>query len=89
MKSLTILLSASLLSSLPFRASAAVTMSNQGGDYTFQGDTTYYVPSAVTISGTATFEAGAVIKYAAGASLNVSSIVWSLMPALWQPIWPR
>jgi hypothetical protein len=50
---------------------------NQGGDYTLRGDTTYYVPNAVTISGTATFEAGAVIKYAAGASLNLSSIIWN------------
>jgi archaellum component FlaF (FlaF/FlaG flagellin family) len=46
--------------------------------YTFQGDTTYYISAAVS-SGTTTFEGGAVLKYAAGASLTVngsSSQLW-------------
>jgi hypothetical protein len=49
------------------------TVTSQSG-YLFKSDTTYYVPNAVTLSGTATFEGGAVIKYAQGASLTVSAI---------------
>ncbi len=39
--------------------------------YTFRGDTTYYISAAVNLSGATTFEGGAVLKYASGASLNV------------------
>jgi hypothetical protein len=47
-------------------------------NYTFHGDTTYYINSKfpITLSGTTTFEAGAVIKYAPAASLTVSVINW-------------
>ncbi len=40
-------------------------------NYTFQGDTTYYISGPVALSGTSAFEGGAVIKYATNASLNV------------------
>ena len=41
-------------------------------NYTFQGDTTYYISGAVNFHGTNTFEGGAVIKYTNGASLTVT-----------------
>ena len=41
-------------------------------DYTFKGDTTYHVTAPMYISGTATFEGGAVIKYSQSGSINVS-----------------
>ena len=40
-------------------------------NYTFQGDTTYYISGTVNLSGTNTFEGGTVIKYAGGASINL------------------
>ena len=54
---------------------AVVTVVSQS-NLTFRGDTTYYVTNAVTLSGVTTFEEGTVIKYAAGASLSVSSVNW-------------
>jgi hypothetical protein len=42
-------------------------------NYTFQGDTTYYISGSVTLSRTNTFEGGTVIKYASGASLTLQS----------------
>jgi hypothetical protein len=62
------------LASTPFREKglvldyAAVTSST---NFTFQGDTTYYVSSAVTLSSNTTIEGGAVIKYA---DTNIASI---------------
>lgn len=50
--------------------------------YTFQGDTTYYLSSAVTASGTTTFEGGAVLKYAANASLTLSGMLQVTATAL-------
>jgi hypothetical protein len=38
-------------------------------NYTFKGDTTYHISAPVTFTGTTTFEAGTVIKYAINASL--------------------
>ena len=38
-------------------------------DCTFQGDTTYYLSSTITLNGVITFEGGAVLKYDSGASL--------------------
>lgn len=52
-------------------------------DYTFRGDMTYYLSAAVTASGTTTFEGGAVLKYAANASLNFYApgvINWKAAP---------
>lgn len=53
--------------------SGQVTVTSQA-NYLFKSDTTYYVPNAVTLTGTTTFEGGTVIKYAAGASLTVSAV---------------
>ena len=62
---------------------AAATPSNQGyvldyvtlnpayTNYTFQGDTTYYVSGALDLYGTNTFEGGAVIKYATNGSIQI------------------
>ncbi|HWD19439.1 MAG TPA: immunoglobulin domain-containing protein, partial [Verrucomicrobiae bacterium] len=38
-------------------------------NFTFQGDTTYYISGTATFRGTCTFEGGAVLKYAPGAKL--------------------
>ena len=48
-----------------------VTLNSNTNNFTFQGDTTYYISSAVNLGGTSTFEGGAVLKYAVNASLNV------------------
>jgi len=40
-------------------------------DVTFQGDTTYSIVGPIYLAGDSTFEGGTVIKYAAGASINV------------------
>jgi archaellum component FlaF (FlaF/FlaG flagellin family) len=42
-------------------------------NFTFRGDTTYYLSGAVNLSGTNTFEGGTVIKYASGASLTLQA----------------
>jgi hypothetical protein len=47
-----------------------VTINTGQSGYTFQGDTTYYISGALSLSGTTTFEGGAVLKYATNASLN-------------------
>jgi len=41
-------------------------------NYTFQGDTTYYISGSVTVFGTATFEPGTVIKYATNGSITIT-----------------
>jgi hypothetical protein len=40
-------------------------------NFTFQGDTTYYVSGIVNLGGTTTIEGGTVIKYDEGAELNI------------------
>jgi hypothetical protein len=51
------------------------TLNSPLSNYLFRGDLTYYVTSAVNLSGTTTFEGGAVIKYAVGAALVASGPV--------------
>ena len=41
-------------------------------NYTFQGDTTYYISGTVNLYGTSTFEGGAVLKYAPTNSASVT-----------------
>jgi hypothetical protein len=41
-------------------------------NFTFQGDTTYYISSNVTFSGTTTFEGGSVIKFTNNSSAKIS-----------------
>ena len=57
------------------------TINTSQTNITFQGDTTYYISGAVNLSGTNTFEGGTVIKYASGATLNLtaarSAINWA------------
>src|SRR5207248_9684100 len=43
-----------------------VTLNSDQGDYRFSGTNTYYLTNVVTIWGTATFEAGTVVKYRSG-----------------------
>ena len=47
-------------------------------NFTFQGDTTYYLSGALTLSGTNTFEGNTVLKYASNASINI-------VPTLYTP----
>ncbi|HLX70602.1 MAG TPA: hypothetical protein VKV04_13330 [Verrucomicrobiae bacterium] len=54
------------------------TMTSQT-NYTFHGDTTYYLSGTVNLSGTNTFEGGAVLKYASGASLNLVQTTITLL----------
>jgi hypothetical protein len=49
-----------------------VTMTSQT-NYTFQGDTTYYISGTVNLYQTNTFEGGAVLKYTNNASVNLVS----------------
>ena len=49
-------------------------------NYTFQGDSTYYISGSLILSGTNTFEGGAVLKYNTNASLSVSAINWLAAP---------
>lgn len=44
-------------------------------DYTFKGDTTYYISGNVILFRTTTIEGGAVVKYAPGKSVQLSSSV--------------
>lgn len=49
------------------------TINTSQANYTFKGDTTYYISAPVTLSGTTTFEGGAVIKYAVNAKLTFAA----------------
>jgi len=66
-----------------------VTMTSQT-NWTFQGDTTYYISGTVNLSGTNTFEGGAVIKYTNGATINMSgassSLVINWLASLYRPV---
>ncbi len=54
--------------------------------FTFQGDTTYYLSGAVSLSGTNTFEGGAVLKYATNASLDCSSATVNCLATAYRPV---
>ena len=47
------------------------TLTGSMNNYTFQGDTTYYISGVVNLFGTNNFEGGAVLKYAIHTSLNL------------------
>ena len=49
------------------------TLNGSLSDYTFRGDTTYYISGTVNLYGANTFEGGAVIKYTNNASLNFNA----------------
>jgi len=49
-----------------------VTLTSQT-NFTFKGDTTYYISGAVNLSGTTTIEGSAVIKFAQSSSAKISS----------------
>jgi RHS repeat-associated protein len=49
-----------------------VTLSAGGTNYTFQGDTSYYVSGSLVFYGTNTFEAGTVIKCATGGGIEIT-----------------
>jgi hypothetical protein len=63
-----------------------VTMTSQT-NYTFQGDTTYYISGTVNLYQTNTFEGGAVLKYANNASVNLESgTVLNWKAAAYRPV---
>ena len=49
-----------------------VTIVSTPGDFTFQGDTTYFVDGECDLGGTTTMEGGTVVKYASGAGSVVT-----------------
>ena len=55
-------------------------------NYTFQGDTTYYIVGAVNLYGTNTFEGGAVIKYATNASIVLQSTNLNWQASSYRPV---
>jgi hypothetical protein len=52
---------------------------------TFQGDSTYHIAGTVTLSGTTTFESGAVLKYTNAAKVKVTGPV-SWLGSTWRPV---
>jgi hypothetical protein len=63
-----------------------VTMTSQT-NYTFQGDTTYYISGTVNLYQTNTFEGGAVLKYTNNASVNLESgTVLNWKAAAYRPV---
>ena len=46
-------------------------------NFTFQGDTTYYLSGSLSLGGTNTFEGGTVIKYASGVQLGIAYWVYN------------
>ncbi len=48
-----------------------VTLNMITGDFTFAGDTTYYVSDCISISGDVTIEGGAVVKYASNDDADI------------------
>jgi hypothetical protein len=58
-----------------------VAVSTMSDDFTFRGDTTYYISDYITLSGLTTIiEGGTVIKYARGAALFVDSVTCQTAP---------
>jgi archaellum component FlaF (FlaF/FlaG flagellin family) len=56
-------------------------------NYTFQGDSTYYISGTVNLYQTNTFEGGAVLKYTNNANLNViSSSVLNWQSSAYRPV---
>jgi hypothetical protein len=51
------------------------TLNNNQTNYTFQGDTTYYISGNVSLYGTNVFEGGAVIKYNVNKTISSSATV--------------
>lgn len=58
------ILTLTTLLAMPLRAPAYVTLNSSANNFTFQGDTTYYINGPVVLTGTNTLEGGTVIKYA-------------------------
>lgn len=51
-----------------------VELGSDQSDYTFQGDTTYYISGSLDISGPEVFEGGSVLKFASGVTLNLNGL---------------
>ena len=55
-------------------------------NYTFQGDTTYYISGNVNLSGTNTVEGGAVLKYAAGTTIYAAYGGMNWLTSAYRPV---
>jgi len=63
------------------------TLTTSYTNYTFQGDTTYYISGALILAGTNIFEPNTVIKYASGASISgVAGSVLNFISAPYRPV---
>jgi hypothetical protein len=62
------------------------TLNSSQTNYTFQGDTTYYISGTVNLYGTNTFEGGAVIKYATNASIVLQSTHLNWQASAYRPV---
>lgn len=62
-----------------------VTIDSDQTDYTFRGDTTYYVDASVTLYGTTTFENGTVLKYNGSGQINIDPAGTIVCPQAGQP----
>ena len=59
-----------------------LTMNSSVTNYTFQGDTTYYISGTTILYETNTFEGGAVLKYATNASIGMGYIAGGHNPEI-------
>ncbi len=55
-------------------------------NYTFQGDSTYFISGNTTLFGTSTFEGGTIIKYTNGVSLNISGSAVNWAASAYRPV---
>jgi hypothetical protein len=62
------------------------TLNSSQTNYTFQGDTTYYISGTVNLYGTNTFEGGAVLKYATNASIVLQSSHLNWQASAYRPV---
>jgi sugar lactone lactonase YvrE len=62
------------------------TLNSSQTNWTFQGDTTYYISGTVNLYGTNTFEGGAVIKYTNNASINLQSTNLDWRAGAYRPV---
>ena len=63
-----------------------VTLNVNTNNFTFQGDTTYYISGSLNLSATNTFEGGAVIKYTNGASITLQSSSLNWQASAYRPV---
>ncbi len=63
-----------------------VTINSYTNNITFQGDTTYYISGTLSLTGTKTFEGGAVIKYTNGVSMLLGQGSVNCLASAYRPV---